>query len=388
MNLRTLLKPIASLRLTVLCLGVGMLLIFAGTLDQVHLGIHAVQKKYFQSHVAIWQIPGLKIGDFHFGYLPLPGGYLLGSVLLVNLVAAHVTRFKMTWKKTGIFLIHIGIVLLLLGELFTGIFADETRMVLDKGGSANYSEAEREVELAIVDTTDPAQDKVLVIPERELAVEGVTQHPELPFAVHVRKFMGNSNLVMRSEAPGVPPSLATTGLGVQLHASPAARTAQLNQRDTTTVFAELRSGERSLGVWLLSNGLKAVQSFQFEGRNYDLAVRGMRDYKPFTLKLLDFTHDRYPGTNIPKNFSSLIELNHPALSEKRNVLIYMNNPLRYQGYTIYQSGFDNNDTRSILQVVKNPVWLMPYFACALVALGLLVQFGFHLLRFASTRTRK
>ena len=81
-----------------------MILVFAATLDQVNLGIHAVEKKYFQSLFALWEIPGTK-----FLKLPLPGGYLLGGILLVNLLAAHVTRFKMSWKKSGISMIHLGV---------------------------------------------------------------------------------------------------------------------------------------------------------------------------------------------------------------------------------------------------------------------------------------
>ena len=52
-----------------------------------------------------------------------------------------------------------------------------------------------------------------------------------------------------------------------------------------------------------------------------------------------------------------------------------NNPLRYAGLTFYQAGFDNNDRTSVLQVVENPSWFLPYLACLLVTLGLLVQFG-------------
>ena len=46
---------------------------------------------------------------------------------------------------------------------------------------------------------------------------------------------------------------------------------------------------------------------------------------------------------------------------------FWNHPLRYQGMSFYQSGFDNNDTTTILQVVQNPSWLIPYISCALIA---------------------
>jgi hypothetical protein len=66
----------------------------------------------------------------------------------------------------------------------------------------------------------------------------------------------------------------------------------------------------------------------------------------------------------------------------RDVLIYMNHPLRYRGETFYQAGFEPNDAATILQVVHNPSFLAPYVACVIVAAGLLVQFGFHLFGFA------
>ena len=68
--------------------------------------------------------------------------------------------------------------------------------------------------------------------------------------------------------------------------------------------------------------------------------------------------------------------------EDREVLIYMNNPLRYEGETYYQSGYDERDDRiTILQVVRNPSWLVPYISCTLVGIGLTIHFMMHLTRF-------
>jgi hypothetical protein len=63
----------------------------------------------------------------------------------------------------------------------------------------------------------------------------------------------------------------------------------------------------------------------------------------------------------------------------------MNHPLRYQGLAFYQSGFDNHDTTTILHVVRNPSWLIPYTSCALIAFGMVLQFGMHLSRFLRRR---
>jgi hypothetical protein len=73
--------------------------------------------------------------------------------------------------------------------------------------------------------------------------------------------------------------------------------------------------------------------------------------------------------------------------DDREVLIYMNNPLRYSGLTFYQYQMDSANSTSVLQVVRNPGWLVPYIACALMTLGLIIQFGIHLSGFAKRRAR-
>src|SRR5881628_2287261 len=95
-----------SLKLTVVLLVFSMLLVFAATLDQVNLGIWAVQEKYFRSFVVYGRFGTLAVPLF-------PGGYLVGGLLLANLVAAHVYRFAFAWRKTGILLVHFGLILLL-----------------------------------------------------------------------------------------------------------------------------------------------------------------------------------------------------------------------------------------------------------------------------------
>jgi len=381
-SLKSPLRILSSLRLTVICLGLGMLLVFLGTLAQVHLGIHAVQARYFQSLLIYWSPPGT-------GWkIPvLPGGYLLGTVLLVNLIAAHAVRFQLTRKKLGIILLHFGVILLLIGQLLTGLFARETQMRIDEGQTLGYSEAPREVELAVIDVTDPNFDQVVAIPEEVLARGGTIQSPTLPFTLNVRQFMGNAHLAMRSQEPQAPPSQATTGPGKNIVVAEIPRTVKDDERDLSAALVEVDGVQGPLGTWLISNAIPDPQGFTLNGHTYELAMRQRRFYKQFALTLLDFAHDRYAGTDIPKNFSSRVRLIDFERNENREVVISMNDPLRYRGFTFYQSGFDNNDKTTILQVVKNPAMLLPYIACGLVALGLVVQFSMHLFGFVRKRTR-
>ena len=137
---------------------------------------------------------------------------------------------------------------------------------------------------------------------------------------------------------------------------------------------------RSYGTWLVSNALGAPQAFTHEGHTYVIAMHQRRFYLPYSVTLKKFSHDVYPGTQIPKNFSSLVHISNPAKGEERDVLIYMNQPLRYEGKTFYQASFGKGDTLSVLSVVSNPGWLLPYLSCVLITLGLLVHFGITLRR--------
>jgi cytochrome c biogenesis factor len=121
-------RPLTSLKLTVFCLGCAMILVFVGTLDQVNIGVYEAENRYFKSFFLYFTPPGstLKVPWF-------PGGYLVGRLLLLNLVAAHLARFRFSWQKAGILVLHSGVILLLLGQLFTSLFQVESQMRLDQG---------------------------------------------------------------------------------------------------------------------------------------------------------------------------------------------------------------------------------------------------------------
>jgi hypothetical protein len=384
-----------SLKLTVVLLVLGIVLIFAATLDQVNLGIWAVQEKYFRSFFVLWRVGDVPVPVF-------PGGYFIGGLLLINLISAHVYRFKFTWRKAGIQLTHFGLILLLVGELLSGLWQQDYNMRLVRDEPKNYSENQFDFELAVTDTTDPKFDDVVAIPAKLLERKEVIQHPKLPFRIVTKEFYPNSALGMRPPMAGKPggppavaPSLATTGIGPQLVAEPLPLTYKPDERNLPTAFVELIGTDGSLGTWLVAPHPKAnaphevaiaPQRFDYGGHTWTIGLRPTRAYKPFTLTLLKFSHDRYAGTEIPKNFSSRIRLTTPEGHDDREVLIYMNNPLRYAGLTFYQASYDPNDPNvTILQVVRNPSWLLPYVACALMAFGLIVQFGIHLVAFIRKR---
>jgi len=379
MLLERLIKFFTSLRLTVVLLVLSLVLVFAGTLGEVHLGLYKAQTEFFRSFFIYWQPPGA-----HWKIPVFPGGYLLGMTLLLNLIAAHTSRFKLTRQKIGLWIIHAGLILLILGQLATDMFAVESQMHLRQGQMKNYSQSERVEELAVTDITDKKLETVVAIPEGRLAEKGDIRNAQLPFIVRVKEFYANS-LLSTNAAPGFARVKADNGFGDDLWWKPVPRETAMDRRDTPSALVEIVTPDGPLGTWLVSDWLEQPQTFTTGGRTYQLQLRPERFYLPFSLRLLKFHHDVYQGTDIPKNFSSQLLLNRPDTGERRQVLIYMNNPLRYDGRTFYQASFDTDNKGTILQVVRNPGWLTPYLACILIATGMVVQFLSHLIPFLRRR---
>jgi hypothetical protein len=376
-----------------------MVLVFAGTWAQIDMGIWTTLRTYFRSFFVWipfavffprnWEVPG---------GLPFPGGYLLGAVLMVNLAMAHAARFQVSRRKSGILLIHVGLVLLVVGELVTGMFAEESRMSIDEGQTVQFAEDTREVELAIVDISDPEHDRVVTIPQARLRNEAFIQDRELPFDVEIVEYLPNAELFESEEPlPPVPhPGIATANRGFAAELNARARQRQAvsgvdqDEIDLPVAFVNVSTNGVSHGTWMAALYFNLAPRFGMQpvvvdGKTYLIGLRYKRIYKPYSIHLVDFSHDRYLGTDTPRNFSSLVRLVDTAQNEDREVLIYMNNPLRYRGETFYQASFKQGDRGTVLQIVRNPGWLLPYVACTLGALGMLIHFGMHLTRFLNRR---
>ncbi|HED53076.1 MAG TPA: ResB protein required for cytochrome C biosynthesis [Phycisphaerales bacterium] len=388
--IRRLLKPLASLRLTVVLFALSMFLIFAGTLAQVRDGVWTVVDQYFRSPFVLIDLQLFvpeKIAKIP-GAILFPGGFTLGIALLINLIAAHAVRFKLRWKRMGIIITHLGVIFLLVGEFVTGLAAQEGKMTIIEGQSANYTEDIRTAELAIVDPSGSDDDLVVVVPQHLLTHPGSTiQDGLLPFKIHINEWMPNSQILGPNQTPPERKNLANAGLASSLAAIPIPKATGVDGQsvDVPAAYISLTHQDKPLGTYLVSVHLQQPQTVIFDGQAYQIELRFKRTYKPYTIHLIDFKHDLFTGTNKARNYSSQIRLVDEAKNVDREVLIYMNHPLRYAGETFYQQSFLRGDTGTILQVVKNPGWLIPYISCIMITIGMLWHFG---LRLAPTLRRK
>ncbi len=411
MLIKKIVEFFSSLKLTVTLLAFAIVLVFVGTIAQADEGLYIAQQHYFRQ----W----LVVGANFFGHkipLILPGGYLLGTFLLVNLVTAHIYRFQLTTKKIGIQLAHAGVILLLVGQLATDMMAREMQMHFAEGETRNYSDSDGQFELIFI-----SGDEVTAIPNRLLNAGDALKADSLPFTILVKSAWKNSDVNFRAPMLQNAPPLTTNGIAANFDFKKVDDVKAMDQRNIPTVVLEFSTSASSLGTWVASDWmgdaslveavrnnyapmgaelaqkiaaqLVAPQTIEVGGKNFTFTLRPARTRFPFSLTLLKATHTVYPGTDIPKDFRSRVRLQNPQTSENREVEISMNHPLRYGGNTFYQYQMDAGQAAqmagrtptSVLQVVRNPSWLTPYIGCAMVGLGLVIQFMYHLVGFVSKR---
>jgi ABC-type transport system involved in cytochrome c biogenesis permease subunit len=395
---RLFLDALASLKLTVFLLICSMLLVLLGTLEQVHWGVWHVQKVYFSSWLCFYPMdPTARLS------MPLPGGFLIGALLIANLGFAHFRHFKATSGKIGISVIHAGLLLLLIGGFVTAIYQEESAMVIPEGESRNYSEAFREFEFALIQKTG-STDKIVTVPDsllRAIADKQTSAEialPGSPFTLKVLAYHPNATLRAKSQMPDGTAIKTTQGIGArtELAYKPLPESYDDNVGNAPTALVEiLDSKQNSLGTWITNLNLTEsfdAQTFTHEGKTYEVSLRRTRHYLPFSVRLDHFTHEKYPGTQTPRRFASDVTIKDAGTTnEGFKFNISMNQPLRHGGQTFFQSSFGSTKEGkdlSVLQVVKNPGWLLPYISVAMMSFGLVWHFGYALLRFLRGRVAK
>ena len=285
-------------------------------------------------------------------------------------------------RKAGMVLLHIGIMGLMLNEIWVTLGHKEHRLIVAEGQASSEVLDIRYYEMAIVDVADPEVDRVITVPASKLASLSKISDEELPFDIQCVRYLRNSDFRSGKAEADNP---ATAGIGLRLDLAelpPVSGTATAKDIDTPAAYVELfdkKTGD-SLGIHTISSQLKPkfADRVTVDGKDYHILLRVETLNKPYQVTLKDAIRENYPGSTTPKYYGSEVTIDDRSTGEVTSQRIFMNNPLRYGGETFYQA--DMPDPKpggpqfSIFQVVTNVGWMIPYVCCMFTVVGLLGQF--------------
>jgi cytochrome c biogenesis protein ResB len=378
-------RVLGSFGLAVALLVLLLVLTFLGTLEQAHKSLYDVQAEYFESIVHIYRI---ELTDSLSIPLPLPGAYLILALLAVNLVVGGILRMRRSLSNAGVFIIHGGILLLLLGSFVEYHWSQKGHMSIREGQTAGEFESYFDWEVAITEHLANGGVREYVIPHETFAEldDGETARAtsdRLPFEVVLSNFIRNARPYTVASSDGGEPRVGLDRV------PPDSEKAERNMAGLTVQLVP-RSGPRhEVLLW-------AAQSYparvEIEGRPWEIDLRHKRWPLPFEITLDDFQMERHPGTSMASRFSSYVT--KAERGESTKIHISMNEPLRTEGYTLYQSGWGPPDAPpgtklfSTLSVVRNPSDYVPWYSWTIILIGLVWHFGTKLSRHIRAELRR
>ena len=140
------------------------------------------------------------------------------------------------------------------------------------------------------------------------------------------------------------------------------------------ITLNVRVGEESKNIDLLAYaGNKGeVKSIELGGVTIHLSMGAKVIDLPFSLKLIDFELERYPGSNSPSSYASDVELTDESEGiQSMPYRIYMNHVLDHRSYRFFQSSYDKDEKGTVLSVNHDPGTLPTYLGYLLLTIGMI-----------------
>jgi len=375
-KLKQTLKPLASASVFYYATIWLVVLVVLGTISQKYFGLQYSLEKYFSS----WFIQPMDMP------VVLPGGRLIMAIIMISLSAKLILSTKWKAKMLGINITHLGVLLLMIGGVLTAYTTTEGNIAIREGSEASSFQDFHEVELALTDHSPKDYDAVTTFSEGFFHDQQTFSDAAAPISLQVLHFYKNSKLEKR------PQTASNTSLK-----GPASRLILTeipsDKKDQNLPGVEVTvsgAAPESNGTYILlaHPDWKPASIIGSDGKTYDLTLRHRRHPLPFTIHLNDFEKLNHAGTSMARAFSSKVKITQGDSSE--DIKIYMNHPLRRDGFTIYQASFDQRGIEtSVFQVVHNKGQILPYIAIIVITIGLLLHVFIQVPRLlASTKKKK
>ena len=319
-----------------------MAVLVIGTLAQQSMGLYDAHQKYFATLL------------FWIGPLPFPGGYLLIGLLSLTLLIKFIGFSDWSRKKSGIILTHLGVLILLFGGLITALTQEESYMAIPEGAQSDYMYDYHATELAIF------KDNQRV---------NIT---DLPFNFEILERCDNCTINKREDI-GNPYDLPVQSLANFMALTSKKRELQAEANLSGLTAKITGTSNEQDGIYIAFQAMPKPIEINEGEHNYKLIFGKKQRLLPFAVRLHDFTKDNHLGSSMAREYKSDITVIDGDVEWP--FTISMNEPLRYKGYTLYQSSFEQTPDQeiTILSVVKNQGRLFPYIGTFIIALGLIMH---------------
>ncbi len=349
MKLKRMLNQLARAEVVFYLLPAFMILLFAGTIAQKYMGLYRAHDMFFSSFI-LW-----------LGPIPLPGSFTILGIFTLSLLLKFLFASTWSFKKSGIILSHLGVLIILIGGLITAITAKEGFMILPEGSSSPYLYDYNQRELFIFKNDALAS---------RIPFEGLQDKLKTatPFQITIKGRCTNCEIQKREKLT----NQKSMAQFMELKQKAEEKEPEQNFPGITLEISKARTkGEN--GTYIAFEGMPEPIEIRNGQDRYKIMFGKQQRRLPFSISLIDFVKIDYPGTDKAQSYHSDVTIEDGTLEWP--VRIEMNKPLRYKGYTFYQSSFVEGDgvQATILAVVENQGLAFPYFGAVLMALGLLIH---------------
>lgn len=372
-----------------------MAMTWMATLEQVLYGLYPTLQKYFDyRNWYVFPDAGIFNGDLIGKKLPpLPGGYWICALLVVNLTLGGLIRMRKGWKTAGVLLAHFGIVFMIVAggvaqlkeERGVMMLSEEENGPLPKTADFANSLTETTIEITEVKDGQPA-GPVRFIRETYYADLGPNDRrtvklPDLPFDLELQGYIQNARAI--STLSAAPERGEPVVDGWFLYSLKPGKDTEL---DTPGIHARAKphdGGEAPIFLLVSTDpGVfepRAPVTVRAAGRTFIVRLDKRVWPVPFQVTLVDARAEYYPNTTRPKLFESDIIRTENGHDTKH--FIEMNAPMRQGGLTFFQrtmmsnpGGANREATISGFEVVRNPSDKWPEYSIYVSGFGLCLHF--------------
>lgn len=328
-----------------------MVLLVVGTLAQKDMGLYAAQHLYFSTFF------------FDFYGVPLPAGYTVLGFMFVGLLYKTFSE-KFTRKTAGSFVTHLSVCLLFLGGFLTAYYSHEGYMVIEEGQSSNYYNDYYQAELAFVEVGEMNQGHVYAM-DMDDSVRSLSFNiNDSNLSIKVLNYVENSE-VKRYKTPKSEEDAHISYKTYAIEALPENKVAELNLSALQLMVNNQK--------YTIYEGMAFSPHLQLGESVYQMVLRQKRYYVPWRVALDSFKKHRYTGVDQAKAYESFVYI-YPKDGPRFAAHIQMNEPLRYEDFTLFQSSYvEGSKDATVLAVVQNKGRLFPYIASLVMAVGLLLH---------------